>query len=483
MPNIYRFLIKTLCVCGVLFTLPHNNAWGAYGCCAYCTESDCYTDTTDPSCSTYTTAEIKRLYGYCTAAEQTWCSCSGRTLTCKAPMSEGLCWAGWDCQCPGSPPPPPGGGGKKQCNSDPDASKSFSGSCSLGCANQYESNGCCRPRKIKSSCGANFRFSYNDDKYHTDLYANSGCIPYDNPTSWVNVSCAFGYYLDVEGGYTDVTYIMSTNTTGSGDPHEITSCKGCSAKPCWDCKSHEGGTEFDSFWLQCDPDYLSPSIEIVKCNTPEDCGIPDCSNPTDCTTEQNDWYTKITKDPGIYFRKKTYTYSSSNNGSCTISFDDFDCILGYEYDATTKTCKPCTVGWTADTEPSGWRAICKQCPAGESTFTTKVINDKTVIVSHDTGKTTCEPCPLGYTARDNTYPPYDRKCFECAKGYYGITGTINTCTPCPNAFTSDTPNPSTGLINDSIQMCYIDPNVMLSDSLGKIKLSEEIGSGTKLYHQ
>ena len=111
----------------------------------------------------------------------------------------------------------------------------------------------------------------------------------------------------------------------------------------------------------------------------------------------------------------------------------------------------------------------------------------------------CYPCPDGYFndgTQNISLTVYEinglpitpttksgNGCELCPQGTYSTSGAT-ACDNCPAAFTTVQPLESDLTThNKSIQMCYIDPNVMLSDSLGKIKLSEEIGSGTILYHQ
>lgn len=457
MPNIYRFLIKTLCVFGVTFTLtlPHNNAWGVDIECCECIQNGLALECRTPeraSCS-YDSSQ----HGYCGKEDQKWSCGTGKEMTCDD-LYEGICWERWYCKSTGSGDGDSGDEGSDSQATDCDPMGN--------CLDQYSDYcpGNCQcfryPTFGSVDTAYNFNWVYSD----STPTSNNSCIQKLDKLYTVQCETSKKYYK--KDPDTPPSCTIQHNSSGN----TVTNCTGCSNTPCWDCdniKAPNYTTEYCNY-------NTNQMVEMVKCNSVNDCDL----NPGD------EMYDTVNSAPGVYYRAKKYTFNPNNNGSCTIGFeDDFDCELGYKFDEKTQTCKPCTVGWRGVTEQGGWRKDCEKCPTGETTFTTKVINDKTVIVSHDTGKTTCEPCPLGYAARDNIYPPYDRKCLECAKGYYGFTSTINICKPCPNAFTSDTPNPSEGLINDSIQMCYIDPNVKLSDSLGKITLSEEIGSETKLYHQ
>ncbi len=470
MPNIYRFLIKTLCVFGVTFTLtlPHNNAWGEITCCECKTRNSCQT----PNGIDCTGNEYSHsTYGYCEPGDQLWCE----NPECEGKLIYGMCFDGWkECATPENPNP---GEGPKSCD---------------GCINQhtvssgYDGTHCELYGVGNETVPNNYTFTWTYMNYNPGDH----CYGTSEQDQLYSANC------NTEDLYYQVGSDVDCAIKFSSSQWRVGTCHGCSSEPCYDCDDVS-----DGFWVNgCGIDEQYPR-KAITCDTPENCGYTDPSDPM---------YQKITETPNVYVRVLEYTFSKSDgNGSCTINWlDIIDCVLGYYYIEETKTCEPCPIGYIGDTISDGslfywWRATCTPCSTGESTFSTKTIDGKTVIDKllnaqvREDSKTTapCTKCPKGYKWEkytDTSLPVYQETyiCVPCPEGQYGDTEGATDCKNCSDIvkkgdspFTSDKPDSSKGLINDSIQMCYIDPNVMLSDSLGKIKLSEEIGSGTKLYHQ
>lgn len=476
MPSIHRFLLKTLCVFGVLFTLPHNTAWGSC-CTCYGDQFDnkCDVNTSDPSCDS-----SNLILGNCYSEDQYWCRVTKKgTPQCADNLEAtmGFCPSKWYCDEPDKPGTP----GTESSSCD-------------GCLNQHT---------MIAENGINYCGFYgigdtpSSEKYKFEwIFQDKKIDPKDTDKTCIksesglyDITCNVDkfYYQDSSSVYCDIELI--------GEKWYVTACHGCSSEPCYDCDDVS-----DGFWVNgCGIDEQYPR-KAITCDTPEKCGYTDPSDPM---------YQKIKAAPNVYVRVLEYSFDDSGNGSCTISWlDIIDCVLGYYYIEETKTCEPCPIGYIGDTISDGslfywWRATCTPCSTGESTFSTKTIDGKTVIDKllnaqvREDSKTTapCTKCPKGYKWEkytDTSLPDYQETyiCTLCSSGTYNDTEGATDCKNCSDIvkkgdspFTSDTPDPSKGLINDSIQMCYIDPNVMLSDSLGTIKLSEEIGSGTKLYHQ
>ncbi len=479
MPNIHRFLLKTLCVFGVTFTLtlPHNNALSAQYCCN-CTGNDlnngCYNPSGDPMC------DPDLVPNNCYANDQEWCTKKGGTAYCSGTEVLGTCPNGWLCNTSGGTNPPVTDEPPKNCKD---------------CINQY----------IEFQAGLDRCFLYDTEEYPlgenydnfkwTYLANNPDDYCYKNGDidKLYDVTCnTDDKYYSESSVYCDIQSDAGTHT------NTVTACHGCSSEPCYDCNDYSS-TEF---WISghCfdSTDTEDPRKAIV-CITPEMCGYDD---PTE------EMYKKITDAPGAYTRVKQYSFSTSNNGSCSFTWVDLDCELGYFFDSDTNTCHPCPTGYVGEEDPkqyniskyAWWKPICVKCPTGQSTFKTKTVSRITIIDEFLNAQkaldNACNNCPKGYiweSSTDNTLPGSYQEpsfCTLCNAGTYNDTEGATDCKNCSDIvkkgdspFTSDTPDPSKGLINDSIQMCYIDPNVMLSDSLGTIKLSEEIGSGTKLYHQ
>ncbi len=349
--------------------------------------------------------------------------------------------------------------------------KPTNGSCGT-CYNAYYSEGCCRPREIKDTCDYNYK--YKNNGFPTSLWPEQQCIASETDIkNTISVTCANEYYIIP--GYTTVGFKVETGQKydWSDDKIEITDCSGCSTEKCKpqtptscynsdiNCLSEEkNGKNLKYEWIQC------------KRNDPNSCGF----------SSTDDLYkNKIkTHADNTYVRQKFYDYDTTKQ-SCSITWGEIDCATdGYELN-TENICVACPAGTYAEyaTTDGVRKRKCKNCPKGNSTFTDD--NKDGIIDKFTTGNTSqsnCKPCPAGYIQISTT-----RKCSKCAEGTYnslkGQSNTTNTCPyTCPTNFTTDTED-----LNDSIQKCYINPTVKLSDSLGTITLSEEIGSRTKLYYQ
>ena len=407
MPNIQRFLIKTLCVFGVTFTLtlPHNNAWGASWC-------DC---NAQKSCNFFNSGDghnYSTCSGtYCQAEDQLWCDDFLR--------SKGLDPSEYTCKftCPNN-------NFDAYCDSckDPWSISYYK--------NTVEENNCHWGYK----CGTLPYALPNVRPQPTGYYVTTHCIPLTEPEP-KSKQAMLSYSCDISKKYyqTSSTIICNTITdrpnTECGNQVDqliLSNCTGCSTTPCND-KTPE--------WKNCG-------------NTGMNCFANDGS-VTLCAPGEADG-TNGCYDPNLYERQVEQTFNASannGNGSCTeaIRNNDWRCKKGY-YPTDIKPYAESDL----QREPN---FRCTPCPVG---YISAEYNDKTQTWLHDTS-------------------------FDNDLG--ASRGDVHSCKKCPAAFTTDTPDPSKGLIIDSVQMCYIDPNVMLSDSLGKITLSEEIGSGTKLYYQ
>lgn len=477
MPNIYRFLIKTLCVFGVTFTLtlPYNNAWG--GSCCECYGNDlsngCRAESEDPQCNT-----SEELLGNCYYEDQYWCLVTLKgTPQCADNLEAtmGLCPSRWTCKT----------------STNPGTGNTDESDCPAECLDQHFVNdGYSTPHCEFYGIGSdavpkNYTFNWE----YMNGQPGEGCIRPADKDELYSANCK------TEDLYYQVGSDVDCEIKFASSQWWVGTCHGCSSEPCYDCDDVS-----DGFWVNgCGIDEQYPR-KAITCDTPEKCGYTDPSDPM---------YQKIKAAPNVYVRVLEYSFDDSGNGSCTISWlDIIDCVLGYYYITATQTCEPCPIGYIGDTISDGslfywWRATCTPCSTGESTFSTKTIDGKTVIDKllnaqvREDSKTTapCTKCPKGYIWEkytDTSLPDYQETyiCTLCSSGTYSDTEGATDCKNCSDIvkkgdspFTSDTPDPSKGLINDSIKMCYIDPNIKLSDKLGSIYLYEEIGSGTKLYHQ
>ena len=485
MPNIYRFLIKTLCVFGVTFTLtlPHNNAWGGGSPCCECYGSDlpgsngCEQVSDVPGCNI-----SEELLGNCYSDDQYWCITGkgGEPQCAVSPEANmGFCPTGWTCKT----------------STNPGTGNTDKSDCPAECLDQHFVNdGYSVPHCEFYVIGSdavpeNYTFTWD----YMDGQPGEGCIKPAEKDELYSANC------NTEDLYYQVGSDVDCAIKFSSSKWWVGTCHGCSTEPCYDCED-----ESDGFWVNGCPhlpeEFRTQSPrKVITCDEPKTCGYTDPSDPM---------YQKIKDAPNVYVRVLEYTFSKSDgNGYCSTTWKDIDCALGYYYIEAKQTCEPCPNGYYGETISSDsvygyWKGTCTPCSTGESIFSTKIIDGKTVIDEHlnaypreDYETTPCKKCPKGYKWEkytDTSLPDYQETyiCVPCPEGQYGDTEGATDCKNCSDIvkkgdspFTSDKPDSSKGLINDSVQMCYIDPNVMLSDSLGKIKLSEEIGSGTKLYHQ
>ena len=488
MPNIYRFLIKTLCVFGVLFTLtlPHNNAWGGSSTCCECYGSDlpdtngCKAVSEDSGCSNVG----EEIYKNCYDGDQYWCLVTLKgTPQCADNLETtmGFCPSGWTCKT----------------STNPGTGNTDESDCPAECLDQHFVNdGYSTPHCEFYGIGSdvvpkNYTFNWE----YMNGQPGEGCIRTAEKDKLYSANCK------TEDLYYQVGSDVDCEIKFASSQWWVGTCHGCSTEPCYNCDDTT-----DGFWVNgCS--YLPEEYQtqyprkVITCDKPETCGYTDPADPM---------YQKIKDAPNVYVRVKEYSFGkndNNDNGSCTTSWVDIDCALGYYYITATQTCEPCPIGYTGETVSKNgldgpyiyWKATCIPCSTGESTFSTKTIDGKTVIDkllnAQDGDTTSCQKCPKGYIWEkytDTSLPDFQETyiCTLCSSGTYNDTEGATDCKNCSDIvkkgdspFTSDTPNPSKGLINDSVQMCYIDPNIKLSDKLGSIYLYEEIGSGTKLYHQ
>ena len=491
MPSIHRFLLKTLCVFGVTFTLtlPHNTAWGSEWCKCEGKNNCQILDLT------YTTACPTT---YCFEDDQLWCDDFLR--------GNGYDPSEYTCEF--------------KCT-DPDAY--------CGCKESWTASAISKEIDDTldewAKCYGHI-FCYGDRTKNSTYGIESAD---DGKTCGINyiknyASCASTMYdyIDLKCNTKDKYYYVGEQLSykataikiGGGDCPEQHSvkyydCKGCSTTKCND-ETPE--------WKNCG-------------NTGMDCF--DTTSVTLCAPGEADG-TNGCYDPNLYERQVGYTFNASandGNGSCTwqIKNEEWRCKAGY-YPTTIQPkssvdlqrepnfrCTPCPVGyvgaeyndktqtWSHDISfdndllvaPTNFYInSCKKCPAGQSTF---LSDADAPLLYFEGADDICYPCPDGYfndgtqnisltvyEINGSPITPTTKSgngCELCPQGTYSTSGAT-ACDNCPAAFTTVLPLESDLTThNDSIQMCYIDPNVMLSDSLGKIKLSEEIGSGTKLYHQ
>ena len=490
MPSIHRFLLKTLCVFGVTFTLtlPHNTAWGISQCeCKPATSCTFQSSEEEDSAAWHWAQTCKNSGAYCLKNHQTWATdrnyitCPGNTVFVDG--EECGCSKPWVETGEGS-----GSGGT--CGSCYGEVVCNGGNCeTYGYKRDDDDTTCNSNYKIvKANCPSNV-------SNYFDIKCNTGDGYYQIST--------LGYYAYPESiedwsGCGKLTTLIRYNN-----------CTGCSTTKCND-ETPE--------WKNCG-------------NTGMDCF--DTTSVTLCAPGEADG-TNGCYDPNLYERQVGYTFNASandGNGSCTwqIKNEEWRCKAGY-YPTTIQPkssvdlqrepnfrCTPCPVGyvgaeyndktqtWSHDISfdndllvaPTNFYInSCKKCPAGQSTF---LSDADAPLLYFEGADDICYPCPDGYFndgTQNISLTVYEinglpitpttksgNGCELCPQGTYSTSGAT-ACDNCPDAFTTVLPLESDLTThNKSIQMCYIDPNVMLSDSLGKIKLSEELGSGTKLYHQ